>query len=149
MKKIILAGINDKLKEAYKLQLEEVLGEIAEIETYDIEDSNLSNCDVIVAMNYLDERIIDTWVKKSREKLVLVKTMYTKKSIEKLKQIPKGKRVLIITPEWIYAIECITILNKLGINHVEFIPYYNELFGVNIENVDTAIYLGENFYTPD
>ncbi|WP_255621576.1 hypothetical protein [Clostridioides sp. ES-S-0006-03] len=33
MKKIILAGINDKLKEAYKLQLEEVLGEIAEIET--------------------------------------------------------------------------------------------------------------------
>lgn len=149
MKKIILAGINDKLKEAYKLQLEEVLGEIAEIETYDIEDSNLSNCDVIVAMNYLDEHIIDTWVKKSREKLVLVKTMYTKKSIEKLKQIPKGKRVLIITPEWIYAIECITILKKLGINHIEFIPYHKELFGVHIENVDTAIYLGENFYTPD
>ncbi|MCC0688670.1 MULTISPECIES: sigma 54-interacting transcriptional regulator [unclassified Clostridioides] len=149
MKKIILAGINDKLKKAYKLQLEDVLGEIAEIETYDIEDSNLSNCDVIVAMNYLDEQIVDKWVKKNTEKLVLVKTMYTKQSIEKLKQIPRGKRVLIITPEWIYALECITILKNLGINHIEFVPYHKELFGVYIENVDTAIYLGESFYTPD
>lgn len=149
MKKIILAGINDKLKVAYKLQLEKVLGDVAKVEAYDIEDSNLSNCDVIVAMNYLDEQIVDKWIKRNKEKLVLVKTMYTKDAVEKLSKIPKGKRVLIITPEWIYTLECIAILKKLGINHIEFIPYNKELFGVHIENVDTAVYLGEVFYTPD
>jgi transcriptional regulator with PAS, ATPase and Fis domain len=66
--------------------------------------------------------------------------------LEKLKEIPKDMDVLLVNISNDMALECITQLNQLGINHVNFIPFYPG--AKEVKSVSYALTPDEVRYVP-
>lgn len=75
-----------------------------------------------------------------------IEMSYRWSTIQKLRKIPKGTRVLFVNMTLKMAREAITQLEHLGVNHLELIPYYPG--ADQVEGVDIAVTPDEERYVP-
>lgn len=72
----------------------------------------------------------------------------TPESLDKLFDIPKGKKVLVVNATKNGTLETIEAIKRLGITHLSYIPYW-ENCDINIGNLDTAISPGMLIHCPE
>jgi len=125
MKKVALIAGTEHTRKTLHRQLMGYIGDFAQIESYAIDEgiNKKIKADLIVistnliyedAKNYIDGEC----------KIIIAKRILNYTVIERLLFIPKGEKVLLVNdcPETTF--ECIDWLKKLGLNHVEYIPFF-------------------------
>ncbi|MGB4439267.1 MAG: sigma 54-interacting transcriptional regulator [Sedimentibacter sp.] len=135
----------------YESQINELFGELVNTSTYNVLDNSVKNlveADIyVVTTDAFDsigdyQKYIPTNIPK-----VEIAVNFTKKSIDTLMNIPKGSCALFVNLSEKMVREAITRLSQLGVNHINFIPYYP---GSNPEIIcDLAVTVGESRYVPD
>lgn len=68
--------------------------------------------------------------------------------IQKLRQVPAGTRALFVNLNEKMALECITSLSQLGVNHISFQPYYPGAAPELARNCTLAVTPDEERYIP-
>ncbi|WNR46111.1 sigma-54 interaction domain-containing protein [Paenibacillus roseipurpureus] len=121
---ILLAGTNDTRK-TLSAQLEEVIGDWFEIESYSLEEQFPSPFEnkLIILTSYLLEEDFKNAIGEGCHVLI-AKRVINYEHIDKLLAIPEGTRALYVSD---YAQNCydsISMLQQLGIDHIDYIPHY-------------------------
>lgn len=80
--------------------------------------------------------------------IVLFFVTYSKQMLAKLNEIPAGTTVLFVNLSEKMSQECITSLNQLGINHLQFRPWYPGADLHLLEGVSMAVTPDEIRYVP-
>lgn len=135
----------------YSSQIKELFGDLVAIDSYNVLDGSVKNihkADVYVVSTDAFESI------KEYEKFmpvnipkVEISVNFTKNNIETLMNIPKNTCAYFVNLSEIMVRESIARLSQLGVNHINFIPYFP---GVKkVKNCDLAITVGEKRYVPD
>lgn len=73
---------------------------------------------------------------------------FTKGSLDKLNEIKKGKKVLLVNNSDRAAAETISLLHESGIKEIDFIPHY-PYSKEKYNDIDTAVTPGQTKYVPD
>lgn len=81
-------------------------------------------------------------------KIIAAKRTISGSNLEKLFILPKGKKVLVINHPKETTIETICSLKEMGIDHLEYVPYWKES-GIDIRGFDTAISPGMIHLCPE
>lgn len=79
--------------------------------------------------------------------IVEIGVTFTREAIEMLELIPAGTRVLFVNLSEKMAAEAITRLNQLGVNHLNYTPFYPG--AAPVEGVDVAVTPDEVRYVPE
>lgn len=147
MKKLILISKgNETLSSLYK-QLEMLLREDIEIEPYCIEDipSTIdSNALVLITSLFMKDRVLNILGRDID--YIIGKRIINYKHLNKLVELPSKTKVLLVNDHQITCEKTIKNLIQLGLNHVEYFPYYPEI--EKYETLPFAITPGESFYCP-
>lgn len=112
----------------YSKQIKDFFDGSVEISTYSFEEENIVNIKekLIVLSTFLKFDVVKQ--NTSEDSQIMVPRITLKKSsIDKLKDIESGKDVLLfnLTPDM--AIETISLIYQLGINHINLIPCYPQM----------------------
>ncbi|KRQ85834.1 Nif-specific regulatory protein [Caloramator mitchellensis] len=125
MKKVVLIAGTEHTRETLHEQLMGYIGDIAHIESYAIDEGikNKIEADIVIISTNL---IYDDSLKHLKEgcKLITARRILNYKVIENLLFIPEGEKVLFVNDCKETTLECIDWLKRLGLSHVEYIPYY-------------------------
>ncbi len=151
MKKIIAVVALDPIaSEFYTKQIQELFGDLVEANSYSVAAGTIMN------MKRSDLYLMSTDAFENREDVpqyvpidaqtseLLV--TYTWDTIKKLKEIPPGTTALFVNMTEKMVREATTTLNQLGVNHINFIPFYPE--AEPVYGVDLAITPDEERYVP-
>ena len=129
-------------------QLQSLLQGYVDIESY-ASDSGLKGIiksDLIVISSTLILDEVMPYIDKSCP-IVLARRALNISNIDKLFPIPEGTKALLVNDTPDTAFEVIGLLKELGIDHIEFIPYYPNCIVDN--HIKIAITPGEASYVPD
>lgn len=149
-KKIAVVTLDYLASIFYENQIKELFGELVTTSVYNVLDSSVKNIvkpDLFVVTTDAFESItelkefIPTDVPK-----VEIEVAFTNSAVETLTNIPKGRNALFVNLSEIMVREAITYLNQLGINHINFTPYYPGALPVS--GFDLAVTVGEARYVP-
>lgn len=69
--------------------------------------------------------------------------------IQKLREVPADTKALFVNLNEKMALECITSLSQLGINHISFYPFYPGASLAGMEDITLAVTPDERRYIPD
>ncbi|QSQ09226.1 Regulatory protein AtoC [Koleobacter methoxysyntrophicus] len=100
---------------------------------------------VLISGKFLYERARKVY---PYSKIISAKRTINGSNLEKLFILPKGKKVLVINHPKETTIETICSLEEMGINHLEYIPYWRGS-GIDIRDIDTAISPGMIHLCPE
>lgn len=146
-KEVVVAGIDNCLRGEYYNQIRNMMGNSIELKKFAIGKENKPlKVDLVISLTHAATPIVKQFSKNNP--LLVLKTMFTKEALRKIRDIPEGENVLLISYEWTYVLECIELLHKLGINHINLIPYYKSIDGTYFKGVNKAIYMGEKYMEP-
>lgn len=149
MKTITVAGINEHVKDEYTRQARELFRGVAHVQGYWVgREEGPIHGDVVIAVTYSAAPVIRTHIKNRGARLTLVNTTFSQSAIEILRTIPAGKKVLLICEDGLYALQCINLLEEMGIDHIEFLAYYAGMESMSFDGVDTAVCMGYSFHQP-
>jgi transcriptional regulator with PAS, ATPase and Fis domain len=138
MKKIVVISIEKKAKEKYMENLAYFFNGYAEITGICIRENNAIDkvdADVAVVSNQIIFNEAKAFIKDST-RIVYVDISFYHDNIEKLKNIERGAKVLLIDYREYMAISLVGLLSEYGIQHVDFIPYAPEMDIDSIGNLD-------------
>lgn len=150
IKKVSIITLTKPAGIYYESQINALFGDLIETKLYFIEDGsvkNLENADLYLASTDAFKCINDYNKAIPKDKpRVEIKVDFTKANIETLEQIPKGTCAYFVNLSEIMVRESITRLSQLGVNHINFKPYYPgaEKSG----NCNFAVTVGESRYLP-
>ncbi len=128
-------------------QLEDILGEFIQITSYAVDEyvPEQLNDHLIIFSSYLIEEEASPNVSPSSTCMTARRTM-NYQHIDRLFELEKGTSVLCVNDTRQMAEETIDTLNKIGMNHLSYSPYYP---GKKIErNIETAVTPGEITFAP-
>ena len=135
----------------YENQILELFGEFVSTSIYNFFDGsikNLKKVDLIAistdAFNTNEE--YDKYINKAQQ-VVEIEITYTRKAIKILRSIPEGTEALFVNLSENMAMEAITRLSQLNINHIKFTPYYPGCIAPT-DKFNIAITSGEERYAP-
>lgn len=147
-KRITLLTGTESTKVELLGQLQSLLQGYVDIDSY-ASDSGLTgiiNSDLIVISSKLILDEVMPYIDKNCP-IVLARRALNISNIDKLFSIPEGTKALLVndTPET--AFEVIGLLRELGIDHIDFVPYYPSC---EVDNhIPLAITPGESSYVPE
>ena len=78
--------------------------------------------------------------------VMAIEVSYRKRALAKLREIPKGTRILFVNMTKIMTQEAIAQLAQLGVNHLDFVPFYEG--AVLKEPLKSAVTLNEARFVP-
>lgn len=138
----VITDTNSKLAVFLKDNLEEVFKNFVNINNYylsEMKDGFVIEDDLILVM--IEERLIDikNYVNDISRIMVIERTI-REKDIYKIFSIPEGMDVLIVNDNKETTLQIISLLYEIGINHLNFIPYYEKR---EYSNIKIAITPGE------
>ncbi|SKC76181.1 sigma-54 interaction domain-containing protein [Maledivibacter halophilus] len=146
-KKIIIISLDYVANRALTEQLNEVFGEKVEVISIllnEHEKINVEDIDLIVCSS----KIIVEKIKKKINKLIPIipvrRTVNLKKITEVI-SLNAGEKVLLVNNHLYTANETINLLKKLGVDHIEFVPYFP---GCKEEIQDIAVTPGGSHLVP-
>lgn len=125
VKKIALIAGTESTKLALLTQLESLLDEYVEIESYAVDSGidQMINCDlVIVSTKLIIDECID-YIHKDCP-IILARRSLNISNIDKVFSIPSGSTVLLVNDSIETSIETIELLKGFGINHLNYIAHY-------------------------
>jgi len=99
---------------------------------------------VLISGPFLKEQVLDLYYGR---KVICAKRTLTGENFGKIMILPKGKKVLVVNYPREIAEETIESLKQMGLNHLNYIPYYgNE---IDLTEIDTAISPGHLYLCPE
>lgn len=151
MKKIAVVALDPLAGASYTKEVRDLFGEYAEVVGYSVRDGSAAG-----VLPRADLFAISTDAYGSAEEearhvpidsqIVSIEVTFYWETLKKLFEIPQGTKVLFVNVTSNMAREAITQLSSLGVNHLQFIPYYPG--AVLEEPVDIAVTPGESRFVP-
>ena len=151
MKKIAVVALNPLAGASYTNEVRDLFGEYAEVVGYSVRDGSAAG-----VLPRADLFAISTDAYGSAEEearhvpidsqIMSIEVTFYWETLKKLFEIPQGTKVLFVNVTSNMAREAITQLSSLGVNHLQFIPYYPG--AVLEEPVDIAVTPGESRFVP-
>lgn len=80
-------------------------------------------------------------------KIIFISRSTSNENIEKLIMLPEGTRVLVANEPRSAAIETIEHIKKMGITHLDFVPYWTGSTNYD-SNIDIVVYTGYKHHCP-
>ncbi|MFT8316184.1 MAG: sigma 54-interacting transcriptional regulator [Clostridium sp.] len=138
----VITDSNSKLAVFLKDNLEEIFEGFVNINNYylsELKKGYIIEDDLILVM--IEERLIaiKDYVNDIRKIMVIERTIREREGY-KIFSIPEGMDVLVVNDNKETTLQIISLLYEIGINHLNFIPYYEER---RYENIKVAITPGE------
>src|SRR6056297_1280824 len=125
-KKITVLAIDEQVSKFFKSELEKIFSNLFIID-YRYPDMEfvppITDTDLIL---YTDPEILNIMVDKIRcdAPTLMMKRTITKEALNKIREIPAGKKVLVSNINQYMANETMALLYQLGVTDVKFYPYY-------------------------
>lgn len=151
MKKIAVVALDPLAGASYTKEVRDLFGEYAEVVGYSVRDGLAAG-----VLPRADLFAISTDAYGSAEEearhvpidsqIMSIEVTFYWETLKKLFEIPQGTKVLFVNVTSNMAREAITQLSSLGVNHLQFIPYYPG--AVLEEPVDIAVTPGESRFVP-
>ena len=151
MKKIAVVALDPLAGDSYTKEVRDLFGEYAEVVGYNVRDGSaagvLPRADLFAISTdaYGSAEEVARHVPIDSQIMSIEVTFYWE-TLKKLFEIPQGTKVLFVNVTSNMAREAITQLSSLGVNHLQFIPYYPG--AVLEEPVDIAVTPGESRFVP-
>ncbi len=131
LKNLLLCNINERLK-INLLNFEEGVNEIRTTPV------------VLISGEFLREEAQKFY---PESRIIAAKRIINGQNLEKVMVLPKDKKTLVINHPKEVTIETITSLRELGLNHLNYVPYWPGQ-KINLDDVDTAISPGHIHLCP-
>ncbi len=150
IKKIAVITLTYPASLFYASQIKTLFGDLVDVATYNAFDGSVKNidtADVYVVSTDAFESISD-YEKFIPDTIprVEISVDFTKKNIETLMSIPKNTCAYFVNLSEIMVRESIARLSQLGVNHINFIPYFPGI--KKAKSCDMAVTVGEKRYVP-
>ncbi len=149
-KKISIVTLDYMASKFYENQIKELFGELVTTSAYNVLDGSIKDIgdsDLFVVSTDAFKNISDLkeYIPINIPKVEIAVT-FTNKSLETLMNIPKGSNALFVNLSETMVREAITKLNQLGVNHINFTPYYPG--AVLDKDIELAVTPDEARYVP-
>lgn len=149
MKKVAIITFWSKVAVMHSNLLKKLFGDRIEVSTYSYDvDSVDSVIDADLFVFSLHS--IYLTVKKympAKSQVVIINTTIDVQQYDRIMEIPAGQKVMVVNYSSEMTMETIALFNQLGIDHIEFYPFYPGM--TNIPELEIAITPGEAQYVPD
>lgn len=148
MKKLILITYEIKPKEKYLADLRSLFGNSIQIEGYSLVEGLPGKIKGDLAI--ISTTILTNNVKKyldDKMKIIYLTRTFRKHSLDKLFELPKGTKAMLVNNCSMTAIETTSLLYELGITHIKFTPVYPGM--KNIPDLDLAVTPGQFYHVPE
>ena len=142
-KKIVIITFWSGVAHLHSRQIKNLFEEKVEIKTYsyDVDNINMTiEADLVVVSLYSIYVGIKKYISDTTQVVILNPTI-TIDQYNKIMDIPNGEKVMVVNYSSDMTMETIALFNKLGINHVEFVPVYPGV--TNIPKLNIAVTPGE------
>lgn len=138
-KTIAIVAASQKASLTIKGQLERLIGSFMNFKAFSLSEweQQTSHFPLILISTEKFIKYIVPKVKSQTDFLIIRRTL-SRRALEKILEIPKGKKVLIVNDHVESVEETIALLYELGINHLDFVPYYPN-YSPQMENIEIAI----------
>ena len=152
MKKMVaIIALDPRASQFYADQVQKLFGDYIETHSYSVQEGTVAN------MVRSDLYVMSTDAFDNREdvpqyipidaQISEIHVGYQWKTIRQLQEIPSGTKALFVNMTEKMVREATTTLNQLGVNHIDFIPFYP---GAEQKNdIELAITPDEERYVPD
>lgn len=147
-KHVAIITFSSYAAKTYYNQLSELFGEKIILEQFSFEDNNIGKicADLVVVASNTIYYAVKKHIPENSE-VVVINVTLAKRALEKLRQISQGTKALLVNISMEMAIETISLIYSLGINHLELVPYYPGI--KDIPHSKYAITPGEIRYVPE
>ncbi|MHB1654465.1 MAG: hypothetical protein ACYCVD_18635 [Desulfitobacteriaceae bacterium] len=149
--RIVVVAADKEVSEGYKSQLESIFGDEIEIVLLSLDDDPeiFLGFDLILAAN----TVIAESVKKKaplNAKIITVIRNINTLELQKVFNIEPGSTAIVVSNYLHAAQETVDLLNELGINHINYIPYCpgSKIEQSVLSTVDLAITAGASHFVP-
>lgn len=151
MKKIAVVALDPLAGASYTKEVRDLFGEYAEVVGYSVRDGSaagvLPRADLFaISTDAYGSAEEETRHVPIDSQIMSIEVTFYWETLKKLFEIPQGTKVLFVNVTSNMAREAITQLSSLGVNHLQFIPYYPG--AVLEEPVDIAVTPGESRFVP-
>lgn len=149
-KKLAVITLAKTVAQFYARQLNNLFGSRADVISYNFEDSSafhIQPADLYVVSTSASESYQDAqkWIPQGSS-FIISNITITKSALNQLLSLPRGTRALLVNLNLKMALEVIADLHHLGVNNIEFIPFYP--YADPVLDVDLAITPDELRYVP-
>lgn len=148
-KKIILLALNDEIAPLFKEEIMEIFDDLFDIECFYPSALSLRpiyNTDLILCH---DPEILVSmmpYIKCDAPTLMMKRTI-SQEALDRLRQLPAGKKALVVSVNDYATVETLTTIYQLGITQVLLYPFYQEI--ENYPAVDYIIAPRDYDFIPD
>lgn len=149
MKKVAIITFWSKVAIMHSNLLKKLFGDRIEVSTYSYDVDSIDSvidADLFIFSLY---SIYVTFKKylPAKSQVVIINTTIDAQQYDRIMEIPAGQKVMVVNYSSEMTMETIALFNQLGIDHIEFYPFYPGM--TNIPELETAITPGEAQYVPD
>ena len=150
MKTLTLVTKGKNSCDALTKQLEELLGDMVHIEGYYLEGNihPMIGKDLILASSSLSLELTEQYLNPLCPRIVALRSV-NYPGMEALLDLPPGTQALLVNDTSSAALETISFLNAIGMNHIEYFPYVPGMNKHDFPNLNLAITPGESDLVPD
>lgn len=145
--KIVFVAGSKRTKESLLNQLGEYLPPSVEIEGicfHDGIEKPISGNTVIFSSKEAYDDLLELGLLGEIKEYVICKRTINYENLEEVVNLPRGTKILFVNDKAETTQICIDDLLEMGIDHIEFIPYYPNIpFAVDLEGVHIAVTPGE------
>ncbi|KYO64334.1 Arginine utilization regulatory protein RocR [Thermovenabulum gondwanense] len=146
MKKVVLVSQGENTSRMLTNQLKDIIGDLITIEAYSMEKGIPKDlkADIILLTHYTLLEDLDI---NFDGKVMLAKRSINYKYLDLILQLSSDLPVLLVNDTKITAEETVFQIKELGINHINFIPYYPG--AKEFPEAEIAVTPGETKYVPN
>ncbi|MCK8815834.1 sigma 54-interacting transcriptional regulator [Natroniella sulfidigena] len=147
--KLAIITMSQATNQLFKEQLEDVLKNRIEVRGYSLDDSIVEqvDADLVLTTKSLGAEI-ENYIAEDSE-VIFARRALDLSTLEKLIKLPTAKKALLINNTKLAVLETHSLLQEVGIDHLELIPFYPGCDKEEVKEVELAINLGEEKYIPD
>ncbi len=145
LKELAIVTFKKNAAELYTKQIEAFLSESFKINRYSYEEGEIHafHEKIILLSTLLKYDEVKSLAAKDAQ-IIVPKFTFRKTSVDLIRSIPEGKNVLLFNLSAEMALDTISLIYQLGIDHINLIPGYPEM--EKLPRVDLAITPGEIQY---
>ena len=120
--------------------------EVSKIDLQALKEDEIIDADAILLMRHSAVELLKNHVR-DPQKLIIVTRTITEEMIFRIYDIPKGSRVLVVNDMPETTADTIVMLHRLGINHLDLIPYEPGI--TDLSEINAVITPGEAQRVPE
>ena len=151
VKKVAVIALDPRASAFYGKQVQELFGEYVKVNSYSVREGTISHMEradlYLMSTDAFDNREDVPQYIPIEAQISEIHVTYLWETIRLLRTIPAGTRALFVNMTEKMVREATSGLNQLGVNHIEFIPFYPG--AEPVEGIGLAVTPDEERYVPD